>query len=210
MKKIFIYLTLLLTFCGLEACKQSGNVAADSETETTEAEAQEVETDEPETLEPETLDVSKYWEKFQELYKEGDLDDLDNPLTKYALIDIDEDGIDEVWVRSENDEDGAVFCFDDEDEPHLIMAETEGKRISFGKGWVYNGYPAGGPSYFNNYVVLKNSRIEFDFTDFQIEENHEYYMGDTEIDEAEFKELKKHIKGEGNALNPEWHQYVSK
>lgn len=134
------------------------------------------------------------------------MDDIHETLTKYAFIDIDEDGIQEVWLRSENDEDGAIFCFDDEEEPVLITTETEGKRPSVGKGWVGVGFPAGGPSYFNHYVIIKNSRKAIEFTDFQVEENHEYYVGDTEITEAEAKKIKEDIKGEGYLPeNLEWH-----
>lgn len=157
-----------------------------------------------------TVDVEKYWQKFQELYEEEDLDDDHGTLAKYAFIDIDEDGVNEVWLRTEDDEDGAIFCFNDEDEPVLILAESEGKRPLFGKGWVYIGYPAGGPSYFNHYVLVKNSRVALEFTDFQVEENHEYYLGEKEIKKAEAKKIQANFKGEGNPLTPEWHQRVNK
>ena len=200
---------LTLSLCGLVGCngmsKSSGSdadsIVADSQASTLiEDETKEAQSDAP------TLDVTKYWAQFQEMYQEEDLDDIHETLTKYAFIDIDEDGIQEVWLRSENDEDGAIFCFDDEEEPVLITTETEGKRPSVGKGWVGVGFPAGGPSYFNHYVIIKNSRKAIEFTDFQVEENHEYYVGDTEITEAEAKKIKEDIKGEGYLPeNLEWH-----
>ena len=210
MKQTIIYACMLtLSLCGLVGCngmsKSSGSdadsIVADSQASTLiEDETKEAQSDAP------TLDVEKYWAQFQEMYQEGDLDDIHETLTKYAFIDIDEDGIQEVWLRSENDEDGAIFCFDDEEEPVLITAETEGKRPSVGKGWVGVGFPAGGPSYFNHYVIIKNSRKAIEFTDFQVEENHEYYVGDTEITEAEAKKIKEDIKGEGYLPeNLEWH-----
>ena len=176
------------------------SLAADSPSSTISDEKMEVQSNSP------TMDVEKYWSQFQEMYEEGDLDDVHYPLTKYAFIDIDEDGKDEVWVRTADDEDGALFCFDDEEEPQLVITETEGKRLSVAKGWVGNGYPAGGPSYINHYVVLKDSHVECDFTDFQVYENHEYYLRDTEITEAEAKKIKDEIKsmGEGKAVTPEW------
>ena len=210
MKQTIIYACMLtLSLCGLVGCngmsKSSGSdadsIVADSQASTLiEDETKEAQSDAP------TLDVTKYWAQFQEMYQEGDLDDIHETLTKYAFIDIDEDGIQEVWLRSENDEDGAIFCFDDEEEPVLITTETEGKRPSVGKGWVGVGFPAGGPSYFNHYVIIKNSRKAIEFTDFQVEENHEYYVGDTEITEAEAKKIKEDIKGEGYLPeNLEWH-----
>ena len=176
------------------------SLAVDSPSSTISDEKMEVQSTSP------TMDVEKYWPQFQEMYEEGDLDDVHYPLTKYAFIDIDEDGKDEVWVRTADDEDGALFCFDDEEEPQLVITETEGKRLSVAKGWVGNGYPAGGPSYINHYVVLKDSHVECDFTDFQVYENHEYYLRDTEITEAEAKKIKDGIKsmGEGKAVTPEW------
>ena len=176
------------------------SLAVDSPSSTISDEKMEVQSTSP------TMDVEKYWPQFQEMYEEGDLDDVHYPLTKYAFIDIDEDGKDEVWVRTADDEDGALFCFDDEEEPQLVITETEGKRLSVAKGWVGNGYPAGGPSYINHYVVLKDSHVECDFTDFQVYENHEYYLRDTEITEAEAKKIKDEIKsmGEGKAVTPEW------
>ena len=176
------------------------SLAVDSPSSTISDEKMEVQSTSP------TMGVEKYWSQFQEMYEEGDLDDVHYPLTKYAFIDIDEDGKDEVWVRTADDEDGALFCFDDEEEPQLVITETEGKRLSVAKGWVGNGYPAGGPSYINHYVVLKDSHVECDFTDFQVYENHEYYLRDTEITEAEAKKIKDEIKsmGEGKAVTPEW------
>ena len=211
MKQTIIYACMLtLSLCGLVGCngmsKSSGSdadsIVADSQVSTLiEDETKEAQSDAP------TLDVEKYWAQFQEMYQEGDLDDIHETLTKYAFIDIDEDGTQEVWLRSENDEDGAIFCFDDEEEPVLIITETEGKRPSVGKGWVGVGFPAGGPSYFNHYVIIKDSRKAIEFTDFQVEENHEYYVGDTEITEAEAKKIKEDIKGEGYLPNNlEWHQ----
>ena len=210
MKKTIIFaIAFALILWGLECCSGSSK-AEGSEEDSTLAEIQlstlfEGETKEAPNEAP-TIDVAKYWAQFQEMYQEGDLDDIHETLTKYAFIDIDEDGIQEVWLRSENDEDGAIFCFDDEEEPVLITAETEGKRPSVGKGWVGVGFPAGGPSYFNHYVIIKNSRKAIEFTDFQVEENHEYYVGDTEITEAEAKKIKEDIKGEGYLPeNLEWH-----
>ena len=142
--------------------------------------------------------------QLQRDYEENDLDDIHYPLAKFALIDIDEDGGEEVWVRTAKDEDGAIFAFGEEGSPELIITESEGKRPSIGKGWVGVGYPAGGPSYFNHYVTVRNSTKWQSLSDFQVEDRHEYYCGDREINEAEAKEIKKNIKGEGKALKPKW------
>ena len=203
MRKIIFAIVCAFSLWGLEACKQGGNIPAEVETDSVNVEVTDVQ-EKDVKMEAESIDVKKYWERFQEMYEEEDLDDIHYPLTKYAFIDIDEDGVNEVWVRTENDEDGAIFGFDEEGEPQLIITESEGKRPSIGKGWVGIGYPAGGPSYFHHYAIVTNSTIEIEFTDFQVEDNHEYYQGETEITEAEAKEIEKRIQGEGKALNPEW------
>lgn len=211
MRRQILYLSTLLSLFGLEACKQGGNVATDTENDSVKVEAKTSEVENETTSEgSKPLDVSKYWAQFQDIYEEGDLDDIHYPLTKYAFIDIDGDGVDEVWVRTENDEDGAIFCFDDEGEPVLVITECEGKRPSFGKGWVGVGFPAGGPSYYNHYAILKDSHLEYEFTDFQIEDNHEYYMGETEITEAEAQKIKAGIDFTNTEMKPEWKEITHK
>ncbi len=207
MKRNIIYvMVMFLAFGGLEACKQGSN--ADTDTEAADSLAvdtlQTTEDAQLSTLNSQQIDVEKYWAQFQEMYEEEDLDDIHETLTKYAFIDIDEDGISEVWLRSANDEDGAIFCFDDEGEPVLIITETEGKRPSFGKGWVGVGFPAGGPSYFNHYAIVRDSHLEYDFTDFQVEENHEYYLNETEITEAEAKKIEEGIDFENTEMKVVW------
>ena len=212
MKRNFLFLsTLLLSLCGLVACKQGGNVAADAENDSVDVSVETSEvTDKADDTATDAIDVAKYWEQFQDIYEEGDLDDIHYPLTKYAFIDIDGDGVDEVWVRTEDDEDGAIFCFDDEGEPVLVITECEGKRPSFGKGWVGVGFPAGGPSYYNHYAIVKDSHLEYEFTDFQIEDNHEYYMGETEITEAEAQKIKAGIDFTNTEMKPEWKEITHK
>lgn len=144
--------------------------------------------------------------QLEEEYRKEDLDDIHYTLTKFALIDIDGDGGEEVWVRTANDEDGAIFCFGEEGSPSLLITESEGKRPSIGKGWVGIGYPAGGPSYYNHYVTVRNSTKWQEFTDFQVEEKHEYYIGDREIGAVEAQEIKKNIKGKARLIKPRWYK----
>lgn len=208
MKRNIIYVMVMLLPL-LMGCKQGSNAATDAAAadslavDTLQATDNGQQATEDENRPARGL-VEKYWAQFQEMYEEEDLDDIHETLTKYAFIDIDEDGISEVWLRSANDEDGAIFCFDDEGEPVLVITETEGKRPSFGKGWVGVGFPAGGPSYFNHYAIVKDSHLEFEFTDFQVEDNHEYYMGETELTEAEAKKIKAGIDFTNTEMKPEW------
>ena len=144
----------------------------------------------------------------QRMYEEEDLDDVHGKLTKFALIDIDSDGCEEIWARTEDDEDGAIFGIDEEGGISFIIAESEGKRLSFGKGWVYVGFPAGGPSYFSQIVTVGDSRKMHTLTDFQVEESHKYTLDGKDISEAEGKKFHDSVKGEGKKLNPKWYKMV--
>ena len=146
---------------------------------------------------------------YQEQYEYYDLDDVHETLTKFALIDIDGDGVEEIWARSEHDEDGAIFTIEDEGNPLLLITEAEGKRPSFGKGWVYVGYPAGGPSYFTHIVTVEASTKRHTFSDLQVEERHEYTLDEVDVSEAEGKKFRSSLKGEGKALTPKkWFKMV--
>ncbi len=144
----------------------------------------------------------------QRMYEEEDLDDVHGKLAKFALIDIDGDGCEEIWTRTEDDEDGAIFGFEDEGCISFIIAESEGKRPSFGKGWVYVGFPAGGPSYFSQIVTVSDGHKTHTLTDFQVEEHHEYTLDGKDVSEAEGKKFHDSVKGEGKKLNPKWHKMV--
>ena len=92
MRKIIFSILCAFSLWGLEACKQGGNIPAEVETDSVNVEVTDVQ-EKDVKMEAESIDVKKYWERFQEMYEEEDLDDIHYPLTKYAFIDIDEDGV---------------------------------------------------------------------------------------------------------------------
>lgn len=84
-------------------------------------------------------------------------------LTRYRAIDIDDDGIEEFWLRDKDDKHGALFTLKD-GKVNLIGVENERMKPSFrqvrdGKGYVLIGGSAGGPSYYTEVFEIKNSQV---------------------------------------------------
>ena len=107
------------------------------------------------------------WDKevaaMQKLYLKESNAREEYPLKKYYFIDIDNDGIDEVWMRDKDENIGALFTFKNR-KPQLICVETEKMKAVFyssndGRGSVKVAGPAGGPSYATELYVLKKSKV---------------------------------------------------
>ena len=101
--------------------------------------------------------------EMQKLYLKESEARKDCPLKKFNFIDIDNDGIDEVWMRDKDENIGALFTFKDR-KPQLICIETEKMKASFnrsndGRGSVKISGPAGGSSYATELYVLKKSQV---------------------------------------------------
>lgn len=112
------------------------------------------------------------WKKdiaqMRKLYKADDPENKNYELTKLMSIDIDDDNCYEVWLRSEDDDYGALFTYRD-GEVALIGVETERWKPVFyqtrdGVGYLKIAGSAGGPSYYSQVFELKNSRVVRRFT----------------------------------------------
>lgn len=106
--------------------------------------------------------------KMQELYQATEDDHGSAPLAKWQYVDLDGDGINEVWMRDADEEYGAFFTFNG-DAIDLIGVETDQfgaytRACQDGKGYFCKGGPAGGPSYYTEVVTVKNSRVGDRFT----------------------------------------------
>lgn len=94
-------------------------------------------------------------------------------LTKYMPIDIDDDRIDEIWLRDKDNEHGALFtCKNGKVE--LIGVETEKLKVSFlqarrGKGYVRIAGSAGGPSIYTQLMAVRNSQVVERFNMLEVE-----------------------------------------
>ena len=112
-----------------------------------------------------------FWKKdFAELVKLYNADDHDNKyntLTKWAWIDIDNDDIDEIWLRDKEGKAGAFFSMKD-GKPKLICTEGNGMTATVYDGHICISGPAGGPSYYYANYILEKSRLAHTFTRLEI------------------------------------------
>ena len=149
MKRILLFAALLaLTACGGNTDK----TAADSSAANT--------------------PTAEQFAQMQALYEDAEDDHGWMPLCKWQYVDLDGDGLDEVWMRDRDEEFGAMFSLAD-GEVSLIGIETDRfgaytLEQKDGKGYFCKGGPAGGPSYYTEIVTVKDSRVVEQFNQLQV------------------------------------------
>ena len=186
MKKIALITTLALTLfaCGGNPNGQGGRTAK----------AQQP--DSPSALE---------FERMQEIYDDSEEDHGWKPLCKWQYVDLDGDGINEVWMRDMAEEYGAFFIVNDE-YPVLIGIESDRfkaytREIRDGKGYFCKSGSAGGPSYYTEIITLQDSRIIDRYTELQVYEDVEAERNGEELGEEEISAYKAALP-EGRELEP--------
>ena len=112
--------------------------------------------------------TAEQFAKMQELYEDSDDDHGWMPLCKWQYVDLDGDGINEVWMRDRDEEYGAIFSLAGGD-VSLIGVETDRfqaytREQKGGKGYFCKGGAAGGPSYYTEVITVKDSRVAERFT----------------------------------------------
>lgn len=124
----------------------------------------------------------------QELYEESDEDHGWKPLCKWQYVDLDGDGIQEVWMRDADETSGAFFAVDDD---YLALIGVENERFRpytrearDGKGYFCKSGAAGGPSYYTEVITLQGSRITDRFHQMQVYEDIEGSLNGKELDDA--------------------------
>lgn len=147
-------------------------------------------------------------ERLIQLFNEEKAEDGGDRLTKWALIDIDQDGVYEVWMRADNDKNGAFFAFGDFDGPQLLVSETSRFRPTLAPGRVTVGGPAGGPSYYTNTITLKDSQREHELTCMQVYEDCEYSLDGKDITAEEGKAFQATISKKIYEPKVEWHKLM--
>ena len=148
----------------------------------------------------------------QELYDDSDEDHGWQPLCKWQYVDLDGDGVDEVWMRDMAEEYGAFFTLGD-DYPTLIGVESDRfkaytREIRDGKGYFCKSGSAGGPSYYTEIVTLQDSRVTGRYTELQVYEDVEAELNGEGLDadaiaayKAALPEGKELEAGEWNILD---------
>ena len=147
-------------------------------------------------------------DKLIQLFNEDKAEDGGIQLTKFALIDIDQDGVYEVWMRADNDKNGAFFAFGDYEGPQLLLSETSRFHPTLAPGRVTIGGPAGGPSYYTHTVTVKDSQREHVLTCMQIYEDCEYELDGKEIPTEQGEAFQATLSKKIYEPKPEWHKLM--
>lgn len=163
MKKVsfLAILALLLSACGGNT-RTAGQTAVQTETQPAGQSA--------------AISAEQFAE-MQELYEDSEDDHGWEPLCKWQYVDLDGDGINEIWMRDAAEEYGAFFSLVD-GTVSLIGVETERfqaytREPKDGKGYFCKGGSAGGPSYYTEIVAVKDSRVVERFNQLQVYEDIE-------------------------------------
>ena len=90
------------------------------------------------------------------LYEQAASDSHDAQLTTYCCVDIDDDGIDELWLRSEDKRYGAFFTINGE--PSLICTESPSQRAKLYVGRIRTSGAEGRSGFvYANYLIVGSS-----------------------------------------------------
>ena len=110
--------------------------------------------------ETEIYEVADIMDEFDEEYMTYEMGDF----SKYALIDIDEDGEPELWISTEDEEYQAVLSIV-EANVTIIAGKDFKRQLIFYKSVVGDAGGCGTGCYYAHYTKLKNSAPEYDFSD---------------------------------------------
>ena len=189
MKKAFYFATmaLLLAACGGNPKQQDNPIAKPQQADSPTAEQ---------------------FAAMQEIYDDVEDDHGWKPLCKWQYVDLDGDGINEVWMRDMAEEYGAFFAVND-DYLALIGIESERfqaytREIKDGKGYFCKSGSAGGPSYYTEIIALQDSRIVERFNQLQVYEDVEAELNGEELSQEEIEAYREALP-EGKELEVgEW------
>ena len=148
------------------------------------------------------------FDAMQEIYDDSEEDHGWKPLCKWQYVDLDGDGINEVWMRDMAEEYGAFFAVND-DYLALIGIESERfqaytREIKDGKGYFCKSGSAGGPSYYTEIIALQDSHIVERFNQLQVYEDVEAELNGRALSQAEIEAYREALP-EGKELEVgEW------
>ena len=125
--------------------------------------------------------VEMIMDEFNENYMTYEMGDF----TKYALIDIDEDGEPEIWISTQDEEYQAVLSVVEEN-AKIIAGKDYKRQLIFYKGVVGDAGGCGTGCFYAHYTKLKNSAVEYEFGDmqsynFETDDMDDEYSKDEEI-----------------------------
>lgn len=115
-------------------------------------------------------DSSDIWQRelqgLVRLYEEAEPEQTSSPLREWCRVDIDDDGIDEVLLRSSDKRYGAFFTM--EKEPALICTESPQRRAKLYKGRIRTSDAEGRAGFrYTNYII-KDSHLAHTFVKLEV------------------------------------------
>ena len=140
------------------------------------------------------------WKKDREKYvkaiEEYDPEFKNYELDNWAYIDIDKDGIDEIWLKSYDPEVGAILSI--KGAPTVLCTTDSKMQASLYKGAILVSGPCGGPCIYTQIITMKNSQklTSLEYTECEGEVDG-YFRAGEEISEADAMTFK------ANALKTE-------
>ena len=159
-------------------------------------------------MDPETEydGVTEIMDDFDQEYMTYEMGDF----SKYALIDIDEDGEPELWLSTEDEEYQAVLSIV-EGEVTLIAGKDFKRQLIFYKNIVGDAGGCGTGCYYTHYTKLKNSAPEYQFSDltsyvFETDGVEDEYAKDGELLTQEEADAILESFGEPYDPQVEWRQ----
>ena len=147
-------------------------------------------------------------DQFNEDYMTYEMDEF----SKYALIDIDEDGEPEIWLSTEDEEYQAVLSVV-EGEVKLLAGKDFKRSLTFYKGAVGDAGGCGTGCYYTHFTKLNHSAPEFVINCIQLYQyetddlSYEYWKDGEELSEEEGDAI---MESFGEYVEPqvEWHKLV--
>lgn len=136
-------------------------------------------------------------EAYDPEYKNYDLD-------SWAYIDIDKDGVDEIWLRSYNPEMGAILSI--KDTPTVLCTTDEKMEATLYKGAILVSGPCGGSCVYTQIITLKDSKklASLEYTDCA-DEVDGYFRNGEEISEEEAMTFKLNALSKEHDCYPTFH-----
>lgn len=137
-------------------------------------------------------------DEYNEMYMTYEMDDF----SKFALIDIDEDGEPELWLSTEDEEYQMVLSVVEGD-VKLLAGKDFKRSLIFYKGVVGDAGGCGTGCYYTHYTKLNNSAPEFSLDCFQ------YYMFETDDLAYEYmKDGEEIAEEEGDAIMESFGEFI--
>ena len=141
----------------------------------------------------------------------NDLAFIETPMTKYAYVDIDGDGYNELWLRSADDKLGAFISV--VASAKLLIIERHPQKVAFYPGAIVVSGPCGLGCTTTNAIIVEKSRkahnVQYIKTSPLEMEGavHEYFYDGTRISSTNGKKRFQLIMHDKRQVTPVWHNF---